>query len=89
MSLFNKSHLQYQYKWTTDHGDDPNYRSILDRNKIDRDEGYEVLYFIQDYIEKKNLTIKDGQKIERILRINIPSHITLRSEIIKRVNNLI
>ena len=44
-----KSNLQlekYSYTWSRDKGDGE-YTGVQDRIRIDKDEGYEVLYFIE------------------------------------------
>lgn len=46
----------YTYTWTRDEGDS-SYAGIKDRREVDKDEGYEVLYFLEQLMnkhEKKN-----------------------------------
>ncbi|EGR0469028.1 hypothetical protein FG064_18845 [Vibrio cholerae] len=53
----NRSDLQtekYSYVWERDNGDGK-YRGSLDRKKVDKDEGYEVLYLIQSFINDNSL----------------------------------
>ena len=65
-----KSNLQldrYSYTWSRDKGDGE-YTGIHDRIRIDKDEGYEVLYFIETLMNKHGLTYtKDVHKIEDLL----------------------
>ena len=65
-----KSDLQpnkYKYTWARDKGDGE-YTGIQDRIRIDKDEGYEVLYFIQTLMRKHDLkTLSDVHKIEDLL----------------------
>ena len=65
-----KSDLQpnkYKYTWERDKGDGE-YTGIQDRIRIDKDEGYEVLYFIQTLMRKHDLkTLSDVHKIEDLL----------------------
>ena len=65
-----KSNLQldkYSYTWSRDKGDGE-YTGIHDRIRMDKDEGYEVLYFIETLMNKHGLTYtKDVHKIEDLL----------------------
>ena len=76
-----KSDLQpnkYTYTWGRDKGDGE-YTGIQDRIRIDKDEGYEVLYFIQTLMRKHDLkTLSDVHKIEDLL--HKPA---LRSEVMR------
>jgi hypothetical protein len=45
MAVITKSDLVYKYTWSADQGDNPHYTGLLDRNKVDRDEGHEVVHF--------------------------------------------
>ncbi|NVD08266.1 hypothetical protein FCU94_15470 [Vibrio sp. JPW-9-11-11] len=52
-----KSDLQtekYDYIWQRDAGDGT-YTGSLDRKKVDKDEGYEVLYLLEAFINDNNL----------------------------------
>lgn len=49
-----RSNLQtdvYTYTWTRDEGDSP-YSGIKDRRQGDKDEDYEVLYFLEQLMNK-------------------------------------
>lgn len=76
-----KKHLQtdkYDYIWTRDKGDGE-YTGIKDQVKVDKDEGYEVLYFIQTFMNKHGLkTTGDVKKIEDALH-----HPNLSSEVMR------
>lgn len=53
-----RSNLQtdvYTYTWTRDEGDSP-YAGIQDRRQVDKDEGYEVLYFLEQLLNKHDKT---------------------------------
>lgn len=75
-----KSELVYtDYKWTAqaDH-DNPYYRAGTDYSQIDKTQGYEVLYFLNHIGAKlwTNPNIATYNKMERILRNNVPGHST-------------
>ena len=69
---------KYDYVWTRDKGDGE-YTGIRDQIRIDKDEGYEVLYFIQSLMNKHGLNkAGDVTKIENALH-----HPTLSSEVMR------
>ncbi|AOM00872.1 hypothetical protein ACFO0O_14230 [Cobetia amphilecti] len=45
---------KYQYKNYRDDGDAP-YTGKLDRDRVDKDEAYEVLYFINQFMDDYNV----------------------------------
>ncbi|MBE0513930.1 hypothetical protein [Sulfurimonas sp.] len=81
-----KSNLQqdkYSYTWDRDKGDGE-YAGKLDGIKVDKDEGYEVLYFIQALMNKHNLTtLKDIYKIEDLLHKPALSGVVMRDKLIE------
>ena len=83
-----KSNLQegkYNYTWNRDQGDGE-YAGKLDRIKVDKDEGYEVLYFIQSLMNKHNLKhIDDVHAIENALHANKLSSVVMRTELEKAI----
>jgi len=83
MAVINKSDLQYKYTWTTDKGDNPKYVGKLDRDKVDRDEGYEVLDFLNAVCNEKTQALK----AERLIKTKLPGTIQKRDEIVKWLND--
>ncbi|MEL0623807.1 hypothetical protein V6238_11965 [Marinomonas arenicola] len=87
-----KKHLQttkYNYVWKRDKGDGE-YTGILDQIKIDKDEGYEVLYFIQKFMNKYNLTTtSDVTKVEDALHSSNLSSIVMRDTLITEVSKIL
>ncbi len=83
-----KSQLQqskYDYTWRRDQGDGE-YTGIIDRERIDKDEGYEVLYFIQTFMNKFNLSdLSNIHTIEDELKRSIYSSIVMRDELIEKL----
>lgn len=81
-----KSNLQsnkYEYTWDRDKGDSE-YAGKLDGIKVDKDEGYEVLYFIQTLMNKHNLTtLADIHKIEDLLHKPALSGVVMRDKLIE------
>jgi len=83
-----KENLQnhiYQYTWSRDEGDS-SYKGILDRIKVDKDEGYEVLYFIEKFMNKHNLKyVSEANAIENALHANDLSSTVYRDDLIKAI----
>lgn len=57
------------YSWTVDGGDNPDYRGVLDKIKLDRTEGYEVRDFCNAFINSYDVpkTLHSFQKAERLI----------------------
>lgn len=80
MATFNKSDMQYtDYSWTAINGDDPTISGEPDSTLFSRKEGYEVLYMINKILKHRGLiSTTSGQKVESMIRIELPS--TTRSQ---------
>lgn len=76
---------KYDYTWSRDEGDEP-FKGKSDRIKVDKDEGYEVVYFIQKFMEKHSLTkVGDVRKIEDALHAPNLSTVVYRDELIAAI----
>lgn len=78
-----KSDLQtkYKYIWTRDKGDGE-YAGKLDGDKVDKDEGYEVLYFLETLAKEHKInTISDINLLEDILQSDDLSDVVMRDEL--------
>ncbi|WP_158897035.1 MULTISPECIES: hypothetical protein [unclassified Pseudomonas] len=78
--VITRSDLKESYRWTADKGDNPNYTGKLDQIKIDRDEGYEVLRFLNAVCTENK---EQALKAERLIKRHLPGHIVMRAEILK------
>lgn len=71
---FNKSDMFYNdYKWNArDERDDPRVTGEPDSTLLDRNEGYEVLYFVNKFGERyiKGVTKAEYQKVEKLIRLS-------------------
>ena len=77
--------LQYEYRWNRDNGDGK-YIGALDRNKVDKDEGYEVVEFIENFMAKHGLRSGAQQQlVEKILKSEALTHIVSREELIAAI----
>lgn len=86
---FTKSDLYYKdYSWAADGGDNPHYKKYLDRIKVDKTEGYEVVYFCNDFLKDHNklATKTNFQRVERLIRSNELKNIVYRSTLNFEVN---
>ena len=76
MALLQRSDLAYQYKWTHEKQDNPHIVGFPDNKLLDRNEGYEVLPYINKFAEKYKLTTKAlGRKVEIMIHDNLPGSI--------------
>lgn len=77
---YTKANMVYQdYKWNAraDH-DNPKIISGTDAAELNRTEGYEMLYFINSLARTwnwKNVLLSSYQKLEKIIRTEVPSTI--------------
>ena len=72
------------YKWTAaDDKDNPYYKWGADHSELNRTEGYEVLYFINQLANNRwvYVNLSTYQKIEKMIRYNVPSNIRTHKKI--------
>ncbi|WP_160069107.1 hypothetical protein [Sphingobacterium bovisgrunnientis] len=83
MEEFDESDLvNNDYENTTTKGDDPNYTAIRDRERVNKKELYEVVYFCNAFMEKHNLKNKASfQKVEKIIRLPEASGVVMRDKL--------
>jgi len=78
----------YDYVWSRDKGDGE-YAGKLDRIKVDKDEGYEVIFFIQTLMNKHGLkTANDVHKIEDALHSSKLSSIVMRDDLEEEIESI-
>ena len=83
MSLITKSELKYDYSWTVLNGDNPKITGVPDSTLLNRNEGYEVLWFINKFAEKHNFKNKESAfKIERMLKSHLPENIRSQENVV-------
>jgi len=79
----------YTYTWTRDEGDSP-YAGIQDRRQVDKDEGYEVLYFLEQLLNKHDK--KKGTELhaaEEALHSDDLSEVTDRVKLTEQVEEIL
>lgn len=90
--IYQKSEMVYtDYKWTAkaDH-DNPKYIGSQDAAMLNREEGYEMLYFINSLAKTwnwTNATLSSINKLERIIRTEVPSNIRTHGGIKNWIEN--
>lgn len=84
MRKFTRSQMLFEdkYTWKRDEGDSA-YIGVLDRIKLDRDEGYEVLNYANKYLNTyvSLPDVNDLHKLEKLIRNILPSSTVMRDEI--------
>ncbi len=87
-----QSNLQtdvYTYTWTRDEGDSP-YAGIKDRRQVDKDEGYEVLYFLEQLLNKHGKEkLVHVHAAENALHHKDLSKVTDRAELTEQVEEIL
>lgn len=83
MGLLQKSDLKHTYSWTAISPDDPKITGKPDSTLLNRNEGYEVLAFINSFAAANNFRQKEtGLKIETLIKKHLPgdtrSHANVR-----------
>lgn len=73
--------LRREYTTRADAGDDPNYRGRMDRDKVDRDEGYEVEHFVNNFCNTLRISTQaHGIQVAELLH-EAPSHLVSRARL--------
>ncbi len=73
MALLTKSDLQFTYSWTAIPPDDARVTGIPDSTLLNRNEGYEVLAFINRVATASKWTDKaHALKVERMIKNHLP-----------------
>lgn len=86
MGLLVKSDLQYkdEYSWTTTGDDVPKITGIPDSTLLNREEGYEVLAFINRFAKKHSFRQKDsGLKVESMIHDHLPGDVRSHANVEK------
>jgi hypothetical protein len=77
MALITTSDLYYDdYSWSTYSNDDPKITGEPDSTLLNRKEGYEILYFINEFSKIHELKVKSlATKIEKMIRNEVPANL--------------
>lgn len=84
MALLQKTDLVYEYSWTAIPPDDPRATGKPDSTLLNRNEGYEVLAFINNFAKKHSFEKKEsGLKVERMIKEKLPGDIRGHANVTK------
>jgi len=74
MARMKKADLGFKdYAWKAA-GDNPKRKGKIERTQLNRKQGYEVIYFVNTFLEKYYLTeTATGRKIEEMIRNKVPA----------------
>lgn len=82
MSLIEKSDLKHDYSWTSKPGENPKFEGTPDSNLFDREDGHEVLYVINEYAKRNDITDKEkGLEMESHIHNNLGKEITTQRDV--------
>lgn len=87
MAVITRSDLQYIYTWSADKGDNPRLTGSPDRDLLDRNEGYEVLRYLNSISKTKETALKAERLIQQHLPGNIRSHANITEWLIENWRN--
>lgn len=92
MPLLSKADLAFQYSWTAIPPDDARVTGRPDSTLLNRNEGYEVLAFINRMAVASKWTAKaPGLKVERLIKNHLPgttrSHANVWQWLVDNWNN--
>ena len=89
MGLITKSDLKYNdYSWATYSHDNPKVTGNPDSTLLNRKEGYEILYFIDNFCETYRLKSKlQAIKIENMIRNEVPNNLHSQEKIKKWIED--
>lgn len=75
MPLLTKSDLKFKYSWTVIPPDDARVTGEPDSTLLNRDEGYEVLAFVNRVADSSTSGALAGLQAERLIKTNLPGNI--------------
>jgi hypothetical protein len=92
MANFKRSDLKYNYNWTAaKENDNAKITGFPDSYLLDRNEGYEVLPFINRYMDSIKWTLESSfHKIEKAIKVDLPGtvrgHATIKKWLLENVS---
>lgn len=87
MATITANDLRYSYSWKAIAGDDPRQTGKPDSVLLNRNEGYEVLAFINAFCARHtwnpgpHATVAEALKVERLIKTKLPGEIRSRQHI--------
>ena len=89
MATYKKSDMVYDdYSWKAMDHDNPKITGKPDSTLFNRHEGYEVLYLINHLLKEKELTsVRSGNKMETLIREELPGNIRSQENVKEWIND--
>ncbi len=88
MGNFTRNDLRYSYDWRASEGDNKRITGFPDDVLLNRNEGYEVLYFINKYMTNKSWQqLSTFQKLESTIKNDLPSNIRSHNNVRNWLDN--
>lgn len=82
MGVITANDLRYSYSWTAIPPDNPKVTGNPDSTLLNRNEGYEMLYFINKFCELYDLKNKStAHKVETMIKEHLPSNIRSQANV--------
>ncbi|CAA0260471.1 hypothetical protein [Tenacibaculum maritimum] len=82
MGVIERKELEYKYSDVATNGDDPKETGKRDRDRLNRQESYEVVDFINSFCKKHGLTTKEeALEVEELLQGEVPSDLVKKEGI--------
>jgi hypothetical protein len=80
VSFTEKDLIYNDYEDTTTDGDNPNYKAIRDRERVNKKELHEVIWFCDAFVKNYKVpkTKESFQKVEKLLRLPLLSATVMR-----------
>ena len=79
MAVITKQSLQYQYSWTAIPPDDARSTGMPDSVLLNRQEGYEMLHFLNRISQSPETALK----AERMIKTSLPGTVRSREHVLK------
>lgn len=84
MSLLTRTDLRYTYNWRPIPREDSRIAGIPNSTLFNRNEGFEVLWLINFFAQKKGITDKEiGFQLEKIIKEKLPLNLRNQTHVIE------
>lgn len=78
MGVLNQNDLQFEYSWSVLESDDSQVIEPYDSTLLNRNEGYDVITFLNHFARTYNLRKENALKAERFIKYYMPQDINKR-----------
>lgn len=89
MGVLNQNDLQFEYSWSILESNDPQVIEPYDSTLLNRNEGYDVITFLNHFARTYSLSKENALKAERFIKYYMPQDINKRIDASRwLINNL-